>query len=801
MGLNEADTRAKLIDPSLYRRGWIEDYIKREETAGSIDIVGGKARKRGRGRLDYTLRIQAGEGTHPVAIALVEAKAEHLAPGHGLEQAKGYQLCNRFNVPFVFSTNGHLFVEFDRTTGLTSKPKSLTEFPTPAELRSRYEAYVGFSLESEAAKPLITPYASGEAGRRYYQDAAIRAALEKIAQCQTRGEPGRVLLTLATGAGKTFIAVNLIKRLADAGQMTKALFLCDRDELRVQAGGAFQNVFGSNAAIVSAGKPQKNARILIATYQTLGVDTDEDTASFLTQHYPDNYFSHIIIDECHRSAWGKWSEVLTRNANAVQVGLTATPRELEVTEETEEVLKDQKITADNLKYFGEPVYEYDIAQGIEDGYLAACEIQRSEVNLDKQGLTLEEVWTRNPTDARTGKAIASMEELKELYKHTAFENRILLPDRVLAMCQDLFNYLLATGGPDQKTVIFCVRDSHSDAIAAEMNNLYVQWCNESGQRPAQHYAFKCTAASGGQDLLPDFKGSNRDYFIATTVELLSTGVDVPSLRNVVFFKYMQSPILFYQMVGRGTRLDATTEKLMFYIYDYTNATRLFGQSFLTKLTGQSEPTEGDFEPNPDDDYFDMPPDDREPPQIVTVEGFDVEISSRGRFVLGTVDGQAMPIPVDEYEAQLVEQLMGAAATSVEFRTRWVSRTAREDLLRELVEGGRSPKVVQLLRSMNDYDLFDVLGQLGYDLAPLTRMMRFATFTQQQASWLKAMPSKSARTVEAIAQQFAFEGTDGLENQQLFRVSSIERAGGMAALKAVGKPLDVLQEMKVRLFSA
>jgi type I restriction enzyme, R subunit len=800
MGLNEADTRAKLIDPSLYSRGWIEDYIKREETAGSIDIVGGKARKRGRGRLDYTLRIQAGADTHPVAIALVEAKAEHLAPGHGLEQAKGYQLCNRFNVPFVFSTNGHLFVEFDRTTGLTSKPKPLTEFPTPVELRSRYEAYVGFSLESEAAKPLITSYAGGEAGRRYYQDAAIRAALEKIAQCQTRGEPGRVLLTLATGAGKTFIAVNLMKRLADAGQMTKALFLCDRDELRVQAGGAFQNVFGSNAAIVSAGKPQKNARILIATYQTLGVDTDEDTASFLTQHYPDNYFSHIIIDECHRSAWGKWSEVLTRNPNAVQVGLTATPRELEVTEETEEVLKDQKITADNLKYFGEPVYEYDIAQGIEDGYLAACEIQRSEVNLDQQGLTLEEVWTRNPTDARTGKAIASMEELKELYKHTAFENRILLPDRVLAMCQDLFNYLLATGGPDQKTVIFCVRDTHSDAIAVEMNNLYVQWCNDSGQRPAQHYAFKCTAASGGQDLLPDFKGSNRDYFIATTVELLSTGVDVPSLRNVVFFKYMQSPILFYQMVGRGTRLDVTTEKLMFRVYDYTNATRLFGQSFLTKLTGQSKPTEP-TEPNPDDDWFDTPPDDREPPQIVTVEGFEVEISPRGRFVLGRVDGQAMPIPVEEYEAQLVEQLMGAAATSVEFRTRWVSRTAREDLLRELVEGGRSPKVVQLLRSMNDYDLFDVLGQLGYDLAPLMRMMRFATFTQQQASWLNAMPPRSARTVEAIAQQFAFEGTDGLENQQLFRVPSIERAGGMAALKAVGKPLDVLQEMKIRLLAA
>ena len=798
MGLNEADTRAKLIDPTLYQRGWSEDHIKREETAGGIQIFGGKAKRQGKGRTDYTLRIRVGQDTQPIAIALIEAKKEDEMPGKGLEQAKAYQLSDRFHVPFIFSTNGHLFVEFDRTTGLTSKPKPLTKFPHPEELRSRYEAYVGFNIESEAAKPLLTPYAGGESGRRYYQDAAIRAALEKIAQCQTRGEPGRVLLTLATGAGKTFIAVNLMKRLADAGQMTKALFLCDRDELRVQAGGAFQNVFGSNAAIVSAGKPQKNARILIATYQTLGVDTDEDTASFLTQHYPDNYFSHIIIDECHRSAWGKWSEVLTRNANAVQVGLTATPRELELTEETEEALKDQQITADNLQYFGEPVYEYDIAQGIEDGYLAACELQRSEVNLDQTGLTLKEVWQRNPTDARTGRAIASMEELKELYRHTAFENRILLPDRVLAMCQDLFNYLLATGGPNQKTVIFCVRDSHSDAIAVEMNNLYVKWCQENGQRVAQHYAFKCTAASGGQNLLPDFKGSNRDYFIATTVELLSTGVDVPSLRNVVFFKYMKSPILFYQMVGRGTRIDVTTEKLMFYIYDYTNATRLFGQAFITKLTGRG----GEADPRPGDDGFVEPPDDREPPQIVTVKGFDVQISDQGRFVLGRVNGQAMPIPVAEYEAQLAEQLISAAATSGEFRDRWVSREAREDLLRELVDGGRSPKVVQLLRDMNDFDLFDVLGQLGYDLPPLTRMSRFATFTQQHTDWLKSMPPKSARTVEAIAQQFVYEGTDGLENRQLFQVPSVMSAGGLPALKLVGgKPWDVLQEMKVRLFAA
>jgi type I restriction enzyme, R subunit len=450
MGLSEADTRAKLIDPQLFQRGWSEDHIKREETAGGIHIIGGKAQRRGQGRTDYTLRIQVGQDTQPIAIALIEAKKEDEPPGKGLEQAKAYQLSDRFHVPFIFSTNGHLYVEFDRTTGLTSQPKPLNRLPTPAALRSRYEEYIGFSLAADAAKPLLTPYASGEEGRRYYQDAAIRAALEKIAYGQIQGEPGRVLLTLATGAGKTFIAVNLIKRLADAGQMQKALFLCDRDELRTQAQGAFQNVFGANAATVSAGKPQKNARILIATYQTLGVDSEEGDASFLTQHYPENYFSHIIIDECHRSAWGKWSEVLRRNANAVQIGLTATPRELEITEETEEARKDQQITADNLQYFGEPVYEYDIAQGIEDGYLAACEMQRSQVNLDAAGVTRDQILDRHPTDARTGLRVREA-DVQVTYGSSSFEGRLLLPDRVQAMCEDLFNGLLATGGPEQKT--------------------------------------------------------------------------------------------------------------------------------------------------------------------------------------------------------------------------------------------------------------------------------------------------------------------------------------------------------------
>ena len=211
MAYNEADTRSKLIDPAIHACGWTEDLIMREVTAGGVIVVDGQPRREARGRADYTLRVKAHPTAQPVAVALIEAKAEHLAPGHGLEQAKVYAASKRLNVPFAFSSNGHLFVEFDRSTGLTVDPRPLSEFPTPQDLQSRYEEAKGFTLDTPGARALLVPYPGGDTSRRYYQDAAIRAALEKMA-C---GE-NRVLLSLATGAGKTRLAVNLLKRIADA---------------------------------------------------------------------------------------------------------------------------------------------------------------------------------------------------------------------------------------------------------------------------------------------------------------------------------------------------------------------------------------------------------------------------------------------------------------------------------------------------------------------------------------------------------------------------------------------------------
>lgn len=789
MSYSESDTRAKLIDPAIHQRGWTEDLIRREETAGAVEISSAGPKRNSKGRVDYVLRLKVTLESQPVAVALIEAKAEHLPPTHGLEQVKRYGLASkRLNVPFVFSSNGHLFVEYDSFTGKTTNPQPMSAFPTPEELRSRYEAGKGFKLDSPEARPLLARYQGGEATRRYYQDAAIRAVFEKIAAGKKRA-----LLSLATGSGKTFIAVNLLKRIADAGQLRRALFICDRDELRSQGIAAFQNVFGADAAAVTGDNPQKNARVLVATYQTLDVASDDASANFLLANYPENYFSHIVIDECHRSAWGKWSQVLKRNPEAVQVGLTATPRKLTTTAAGSPAAdQDKQITADNIAWFGEPVYEYDMAQGIEDGYLAACEINRIDLFHENKslaereaGVSRQDLQGKKLTDARTGVEVsADSPVIKNRYDASNLEDRLLMPDRVAAMCRHLFDQLIADGGPEQKTIVFCARDAHADAVAAGLNNLYADWCKAQGQKRAEPYAFKCTAASGGNDYLADLRGSSRRYFVATTVDLLTTGVDVPCVRNIVFFKYVNSPIVFYQMVGRGTRIHPPDGKLMFRVYDYTGATRLFGEDFVTVPPRPGSGGGGDKPPQP----------------IISVEGVEVHVREAGRFIVTEQDGKAMPITVEEYKERLARRLVAEAPTLDQFRSVWVKPQVRRQLIEHLPDKGRSALVVRDLEDMAAYDLYDVLAELGYGLAPKTRLERTDAFEYKHHGWLSGMPPQSAGVIRAIAGQFALAGTEGLENPAVFQTPEVIRAGGLKALQSYGVPLEILTETKTRMFA-
>lgn len=399
----------------------------------------------------------------------------------------------------------------------------------------------------------------------------------------------------------------------------------------------------------------------------------------------------------------EWSEVLRRNPDAVQIGLTATPRKIKLPQGTnaDDLADDERLLADNIRHFGEPVYEYDLAQAMEDGYLAACEIRKRDIFLEdmtqaehETGISSAQLADKQLRDPITGRTLA-VAELEKKYKATRFEGILRLPDRVMALASDLFDHLLAHGGPEQKTVIFCAGDPHADDIANAMNNLYAAWCAKTGQTRVEPYAFKCTGASDGNDLLPDFKGARTHHFIATTVDLISTGVDVPGIRNIVFARYLRSPILFYQMLGRGTRIDASTGKLMFRVWDYTNATRLFGEEFVSTPAGDYE--EGGGSPGP---------------IKVEARGVTVEILDGGTSLVAEVDGKAMNVSVADYKVKLASALLREAPDLAAFIAQWIDFQLRQELIQKLPESGTSAEKIRLVSEMDDYDLYDVLAQLA-----------------------------------------------------------------------------------------
>ena len=613
---------------------------------------------------------------------------------------------------------------------------------------------------SGAASPLWTPQREGA---RYYQRAARRAALETIA----RGK-NRILLPLATGAGKTWIAVSILRAIDVAGQLRRALFLCDRDELRNQALGALAAHFGSDAAKATTRHPATNARVVVATYQTLGIDKEDGNASFLRKHYPSGYFSHIVIDECHRSAWGKWREVLDRNPDAIHIGLTATPREIDTGEAKRvDAAEDRRISADNYRYFGEPAYEYSIAQAMQDGYLAAMEIARSDVwtaeTLDRlQGVERDRLSGVNVKDARTGEA-REVRDLREQYAGSSLEQSLQLPDRVSAMTADLFVRLVEAGGPLQKTLIFCASIAHANAVVQALNNSYATWCQANGETPAEPFAFACTAQSG-RELIADLRGSRHRAFIAATVDLVTTGVDVPCLQNLVYFRYIESPILFHQMLGRGTRIDEATGKRHFTVYDYTNATRLLDAPL--KQSKAAQPKE-------------RPTGPPERAETFRVEGVDVRIEGGEHRIAFGEDGKLEFLTLEEYGQRIAATLRRDASDVGDFRDRWLVPNQRQALLGRLADRGFNVGAYRSLADRVDTDHYDILAALGWGETIRRRIDR----AERVDGWI-GRQGQSALILTALADQFGVAGTEALESRFLGQLPSVRAAGGLDALRGV-----------------
>jgi type I restriction enzyme R subunit len=543
MPLNEADTCRVHVTPALQNAGWGNPVWRIAEqhyfTDGQIVLVGdGHRRQKGK-KADYLLRYQ-----ESFPIAVVEAKDEEHEPGAGLQQAKDY--AQILGLHFAYSTNGHGIEEWDFTTNTQT---TLDAYPSPDHLWQRLCEFKALDA-ARPSNPLLTPYcARGGKLPRYYQEVAINNTIEAILQGRNR-----ILINLATGTGKTVIAFQAAWKLwqsrwnmSGVDRVPRILFLADRNVLRDQAYNTFEP-FENERDVIAEGKTPMNRSVYFSIYQAMysGVDGKR-----LYQQYPKDFFDLIIIDECHRSGFGTWNAILKHFESAVQLGMTATPKRTE--------------NIDTYKYFGDSVFTYSLGQGIDDGFLATYKVHRTITNFTRDGLVIEDATAQGAQ-----LEVPEGADVDDRYDMPEFERKITMPDHVRKLCEHM-NKLLHRFGRMEKTMVFCVNMDHALQVTQELNRL-------NADLNVPDYAVRIVSEEGatGKALLEKFQDTEKAVpVIATTVDLLTTGVDAPSVRNVVFMKPVASVVSFKQIVGRGSRLCQDTDKFWFRVIDYTNASRLF----------------------------------------------------------------------------------------------------------------------------------------------------------------------------------------------------------------------------------
>jgi type I restriction enzyme R subunit len=535
MSYNEEETKLYLITPKL--KEWVDrKWVNMEYyfTDGKINIEGNKIKRGERKKADYLLKY------NDIPLAVVEAKDETHHAGAGMQQAKLY--AQILDLKFAYSSNGHGIEEFDF---FTNTQRTIDDYPLPDELWQRYKQKekIKISLEQLLQAPYyITPNKKP----RYYQDIAVRRALEAFVKGRKR-----MLLNLATGTGKTFIAFEIAWKLKQASLIKRVLFLADRNVLAEQAFNAFE-AFGNARDYINEGETPTAREIYFSIYQAMYAMKD---GKRIYEHYPKDFFDLIIIDEAHRSGFGTWMDILNHFNTSVKLGMTATPKETENVNTYKYFCSESKDT--------KPLYEYSMAQGIEDGFLANFVLHKYRMNTDKKNLVIEDV-----IDEGAEVEVPEGAQLAQEYSALQYERDITLPDRTKAMCDKLTELIKQTGEM-QKTIVFCVNMDHAADVAKQLQNHF-------SYLGFSDYAVRIVSEeTAAVSLLRTFQDETTERpVVATTVDLLTTGFDAPSLRNVVFMKYVSSPIVFKQILGRGTRISEDTNKYTFRIVDFTNATRL-----------------------------------------------------------------------------------------------------------------------------------------------------------------------------------------------------------------------------------
>ncbi|MBU2693087.1 MAG: DEAD/DEAH box helicase family protein, partial [Candidatus Eisenbacteria bacterium] len=544
MPLNEADTCRRYIVPKLQAVGWDDEPHRINEqvtfTDGRIIVSGRQGRRRPGKRADYILRYRP-----DMPIAVVEAKPSYVTPGQGLQQAKDY--AEILGLKFAYATNGQGIVEFDYTTGLE---RGIESFPTPDELWTRL--INSEALGPQLAERLLAPayHLSGKSPR-YYQEIAINRTVQAVLLGRRR-----ILLTMATGTGKTVVAFQICWKLWSSRwnrtgdyRRPRILYLADRNVLVDDPMAKIFTPFGDARWKIEGGVANKGREMYFAIYQAIACD---ERRPGLYREYASDFFDLIIVDECHRGSAkddSNWRAILEYFEPAFQVGMTATPR--------------RQDNADTYRYFGDPIYQYSLRQGIDDGFLAPYRVHRVITTWDAAG------WrpTQGELD-RYGREIPDEE-----YRTNDFERVVSLKARTEAVARHLTEFLNKTGRFD-KTIVFCVDQEHADEMRRVLNNL-----NSDLTRQHSDYVCRVTSDEGGigRGHLSNFQDvERRTPVILTTSQMLTTGIDAPTVQNVVLVRVINSMTDFKQIIGRGTRVRDDYGKFFFSILDYTgSATRMF----------------------------------------------------------------------------------------------------------------------------------------------------------------------------------------------------------------------------------
>lgn len=760
----EKDTCRDFVLPLLAGAGWTADQIQEQFpiTAGRIITVGKKHRRGEALRADYVLEYAPG-----VPIAVVEAKREYTIPGKGLQQAKYY--AQLLDLPFAFSTNGKDVVEDDRDTGMESD--RLTSFPTPDELWARYRGWKGI-VDDTVADGLVQPFnralrnPDGTVKEpRYFQRTAINRSVEAI----LRGDK-RLLLTMATGTGKTFVSMQIVWKLWQSnwrpGRNPRILYLADRNVLVDQPiEREFVPAFGEGPIWKLRGEAKAGREIYFALYQSLAGGGDDPSGMF--RDIAPDFFDLIIVDECHRGsarAESAWRAVLDHFAPATQIGMTATPK------------RDE--TIDSYEYFGDPIFEYSLAQGIDDGFLAPYRVRRIVLSPDAHGFAPEQ-----------GQLDLFGKEIPEgLYTTKDFERTVSLLTRTEAAAKHLTEYLRRT---DRwaKTIVFCVDQEHADQMRRALHN-----ANSDLARQHPNYVVRIVSDEReiGKGHLSDFADTEKNApVIATTSQLLSTGVDLPTVRNIVIFRPVGSMALFKQMIGRGTRLFPDEDKLSFDIIDYSGATSLFedpefdgppervdeeeiddeGNVVSDTVVEEAEPV---FDPGDAEDMSIDPGDlDHEPRAKFYVDDVQVWVTAEAIYHL---DRETDRLRLVEYRDFVADTVRVLFPDPMDLRSRWSSRVGRHDVLDELAARGIDPTELTDRTGLLDADPIDVLVHLAWNQPLATRTDRVRRVRKEHTDFFDTYQPAAREVLARLLDKYAEHGISQLDDLGVLEVPPISALG-------------------------